>query len=58
MMYLQMYNEYEFVIAYYDEKDIVLGANVRLVKLIIRLQFSSRRNTRPVFRLIICEISL
>jgi len=39
MMYLQMYNGREFVIAYYDEKDIVLGANVRLVKLIIRLQF-------------------
>ena len=39
MMYLQMYNECEFVIAYYDEKDIVLGANVRLVKLVIRLQF-------------------
>ena len=39
MMYLQMYNECEFVIAYYDKKDIVLGANVRLVKLVIRLQF-------------------
>ena len=26
------------MIAYYDEKDIVLGANVRLVKLVIRLQ--------------------
>ena len=39
MMYSQMYNECEFVIAYYDEKDIVLGANVRLVKLVIRLQF-------------------
>ena len=39
MMYLQMYNECEFVIAYYGEKDIVLGANVRLVKLVIRLQF-------------------
>jgi len=38
-MYLQIYNECEFVIAYYDEKDIVLGANVRLVKLVIRLQF-------------------
>jgi len=34
-----MYNECEFVIAYYDKKDIVLGANVRLVKLVIRLQF-------------------
>jgi len=34
-----MYNECEFVIAHYDEKDIVLGANVRLVKLVIRLQF-------------------
>jgi len=33
-----MYNGCEFVIAYYDEKDIVLGANVRLVKLVIRLQ--------------------
>ena len=39
MMHLQMYNECEFVIAYYDEKDIVVGANVRLVKLVIRLQF-------------------
>jgi len=39
MMYLQMYNECEFVIAYYEEKDIVLGANVRLLKLVIRLQF-------------------
>ena len=39
MMYLQMYNECEFVIAYYGEKDIVLGANVRLVKLVIRLHF-------------------
>jgi len=39
MMYSQMYNECGFVIAYYDEKDIVLGANVRLVKLVIRLQF-------------------
>ena len=39
MMYLQMYNECELVIAYYDEKDIVLGDNVRLVKLVIRLQF-------------------
>jgi len=29
-MYLQMYNECEFVIAYYD--DVVLVANVRLVK--------------------------
>jgi len=34
-----MYNGCEFVIAYYDEKDINLGANVRLVKLVIRLQF-------------------
>jgi len=39
MTYLQMYNECEFVIAYYNEKDIVLGANVRLVKLVMRLQF-------------------
>jgi len=39
MMYLQMYNECEFVIAYYHEEDIVLGANIRLVKLVIRLQF-------------------
>jgi len=39
MMYLQMYNECEFVIAYHDKKDIVLGANIRLVKLVIRLQF-------------------
>jgi len=38
IMYLQMYNECEFVIAYYDEKDIDLDANVRLVKLVIRLQ--------------------
>jgi len=38
-MYLQICNECEFVIAHYDEKDIVLGANVRLVKLVIRLQF-------------------
>ena len=37
MMYLQMYNGCEFVIAYYDEKDINLGANVRLVKLVIGL---------------------
>jgi len=37
MMYLQMYNECEFVIAYYDEKYMVLDANVRLVKLVIRL---------------------
>ena len=34
-----MYNECESMIAYYDEKDIVLGANVRLVKLVMRLQF-------------------
>jgi len=39
MMHLQMYNECEFVLAYYDEKDIVSDANVRLVKLVIRLQF-------------------
>jgi len=63
MMYLQMYNECELVIAYYDEKDIVLGDNVRLVKLVIRLQFynmyvlCSRHNTWPVIRLIIREIS-
>ena len=37
IMYLQMYNECEFVIAHYDEKDIGLDANVRLVKLVIRL---------------------
>ena len=30
MMYLQMHNECEFVIANYDEKDIVLGANIKL----------------------------
>jgi len=34
-----MNNECEFVLAYYDVKDIVLGANVRLVKLVIRLRF-------------------
>jgi len=50
------------VIAYYDEKDTVLGANVTLVKLVIRQQFymyvlCSRHNTRPVIRLIISEIS-
>jgi len=28
-----MYNECEFVIAYYDEKDVVLVANAILVKL-------------------------
>ena len=39
MMYLRRYNECEFVIAYYGEKDIVLDANVRLVKLVKRLQF-------------------
>jgi len=37
MMYLQMYNKCEFVLAYYYEKDIILGANVRLVKLVIGL---------------------
>jgi len=57
-----MYNGCEFVIAYYDEKDTVLGANVTLVKLVIRQQFymyvlCSRHNTRPVIRLIISEIS-
>jgi len=59
-MYLQMYNECEFVIAYYNEKDIVLGANVKLVRLVIRLQFymlCSRHNTWLVIRLIIREIS-
>jgi len=59
MIYLQMYNECEFVIAYYDEKDIAVGANVRLVKLVCKaaiLYVCSRHDTRPV-RLIIREIS-
>ena len=54
-----MYNECEFVIAYYDEKDIAVGANVRLVKLVCKaaiLYVCSRHDTRPV-RLIIREIS-
>jgi len=56
-----MYNECEFVIAYYDEKDIVLGANVRLVKLVIRLQFYMYvvgiiHGWSTVIRLIIREI--
>ena len=58
MMYLQMYNEREFVIAYYEEKDIILGAKISEIshKTAI-LYVCSRHNTRPVTRLIIRKIS-
>jgi len=53
-----MYNEREFVIAYYEEKDIILGAKISEIshKTAI-LYVCSRHNTRPVTRLIIRKIS-
>jgi len=43
-----MNNKCEFVIAYYDEKNIVLGANVRLVKLLNRQPTASRTRTHDL----------